>query len=265
MKTFHTKMEITGSCLVNSKSQIVVSGWSETKHVVRVMDHSGRHIQFDVPSLCRNERHIYAHSIVEHPTDPSSILESCWDCDTVCRYSIESGNGSVVFKGCAPRAMCHGPDDSVLVWTIKGRVSQLKWNSDDEKLEPIKNYDTNGKLNEKWCSISYIRQCDIVVMLCTCHFIQGMRLSDGYIAWTNETNKDIVKADAVTCDSDGRAYICSRNLLSIIDPLDGEILQQIKLFNAEDITHITCTAFQPQLLILTYWGQIQCYNVERKS
>lgn len=60
-------------------------------------------------------------------------------------YNIDTAKGQKVYAQCEPRATCMGPNDSMLVWDISGKLLQLNWNNEEEKLKLIKQYDTGNK------------------------------------------------------------------------------------------------------------------------
>ena len=197
---------------------------------------------------------------MEHPTDSNCILEACYTCKVIHMYNIDTGKGKIVYKDCIPHAMCHGPDDSVLVWDGRGNVLQLKWNCEERQLGLITKHHTKSLNGDSMC---YIKDIDVLVML-GCNDLQAVNLSDGSILWTEKNKRDILKAWTVTCGSDGRVYVCSdAGKLSIIDPFDGDVLQQIELEDLGSVTAICWTPSQQELRVLDRGGKIRCYDVKK--
>ena len=248
-------MTVAISMFVNSMNQIVVCGIADRKRILRVMDHSGELVK-DVASLCE---HNFSSFIAGHPVNPNCILEACNRCKVIHMYNIDTGKGQMVYSDCKPIAMCHGPDDSMLVWDTDGKVLQLQWNSHEKQFKLIKHYDAgNDSIKRSMC---YIKDVGTLIVISHDGAVQTMKLSWGSLTEKNNTERR-VNAEAVTCDSNGRIYVCRHNKLSVIDALNGEVLHKIKLTDVHNTRDICWTPYQPKLTLLTYTCKIRCYNVE---
>lgn len=174
-----------------------MSGAADGKDVIRVLDHSGTFIK-DITS--GHFRHVPVRLLQKHPTVPSCILEACYCCEAIWMYNVDSTEGKEIYTGCKPYAMCEGPDNSVLVWDEDGKVLQLKWDNDEERLKLIKQRDTH-KNYSRYCSMCFDMKTNCIV-LCD-GILRGVRLRDGSaeLLW-----KRYDTARAVTCDSHGHVY-----------------------------------------------------------
>ena len=198
----HAKVPGLLAADVNDQDQILLRVKVEDGFFIRVLDRFGREGFPAIPSACNHG----SPSIVAHPSDPHSVLESCLLCEVIRNYNIYTGECYIVQARLGPIRMCHGPSDCVLVKDFlspRMTVSQLKWVKEERQLQVAEVYKMNGKI-QKWC---YAESFNVLVIMSFDKEVKAVKLESDSPIWklSGMLDGQLIDPDPLTTDASNGA------------------------------------------------------------
>ena len=257
IKLIHAKtFPVSGRIDVTDKDQLLVRTKEETKYWIRVMHRLTGEIVNQIPSMCNH------HGVLmkKYPQNQDYAFESCSTCEQVYAHNINTGESLSVHKGSKIMRMCAGPAGSLLVLKQGGGLFKLEWDKTQAQLVFVQDIlNMSGKSLPRLC---YVERHDILLYTTKDleeykgYEIIAERLGSESIAWrlSGPVDGHIIKLVAITCDSDGNAYISDQgnNRILKINSLTGEILG-ILLLEEKEVWSMRWSNREPNL---TLWDHI---------
>ena len=257
---------------VNEEGQVLAVRKVDGRSYIRMINRLNREMSSEFTSECK---YAFAH-LITHPTDADFLLESCWICQVIRNYNIQTGHCSIVYKGETHR-ICHGPTGSVLAFGPKHRnvnpeISIIKWDKEHHQLRIDKSVHLKGRLIQ----MCYSELFDmLVVVMYEDKEINAvklvteaakLKLSDSIWQLSGVVDDLVIKPTALTSDKKGNIYVGDgvNSRVLKINSLTGEVLSVLLLEeqNLELIRSLFWSDTGPNLIVIR--GEtIICYCIPR--
>ena len=237
---------------MNSRNQLYIHGEVENKGFhIRWFDRNNGCLIKEIKCQCYHT--VFTGSICEHPLDPNVILETCYECQKIRSYDMNTGRSADIYTGAGVWAICTGPAGTILGADVVGHILQFRWKDDGEDLELVQSVKTSIADVQYMCH----DEQNNVVFLSGWHpgRVCAVKLSDGATLWefNQKINREDIKPFGLCHDADGRIYIVVRNGgIITIDSRSGKLLQH--LHNVSLCYDICWISASPQLTLLHGWS-----------
>ena len=227
---------------VNNQRELILRGLEMQEPLLplqkqlKVCNRGTGEVSNKFPSKCNHHC-----SINELPNDVDSILEACSECNEIRVYNIRTGT-VYVFASEMARVICSGPDDSVLIMNLEGRVLQLRWNENGKVLNREHELQTCIKGVVRTCFVQKFSMLVVSTrtLVPTGNWLNevpgsvtGIKLNDGVQQWKFNSffvGKP-VNNRAICSDEAGKVFLGDflSNRFLILDGSSGRVLQVIQL------------------------------------
>ena len=198
--------------------------------------------------------------LVKHPSNTDSVLEGCPLCGEIRSYNTYTGQCSIVHSGSRPYKMYPGSIGFIWLLAVKEpdirgtmELSKLNWKNEQQVLEPDKTWETKKGL----LGMCYVEQYDILVCIYEHEGLEAVRLDSELSAlWglTGMVDSLPVKPDAITCDTEGNAYVSdgTNNRILKIDSFTGVVITVLQLGeeNQKQIRSLFWSKNEPSLTVV---------------
>ena len=158
-------------------------------------------------------------------------------------------------KGLKLKAMCAGPENTLLAWDEKNRaILKLQWNDDDKMLyqERKIKIPLSGFIAMSSTAMCYLNQENLIVMSSKySHIVQAMNLETGDLSWQKrgKISEKEMNPCSICTDGSGRIYIADswpNDRVLVLEAQSGEFVHEQ---TTDEISNI-CWAKNPDTLVV---------------
>ena len=253
-------------CLIDEDKLLIRSRTGvNAKYVMRVCDQRTGDVLNEIISEC--DHHC---SVLAMANRPQALLEGCRECQHVKMYDANGERVKMVYQRYNSRALCAGPEGSVLILEDGGLLRKLSWSTGNGDLQVISSIETEISRVRDMC---YVEKHSIVSVIAPipCNqeiCVKGLNAEDGSTVWTlTECARNIpINPIGICYDSSGQIYVIDiwNERLLLVDGGNGRILKTSSYGVVGSIWEILCTGTGTRLLT---WHdgeskKISCYKLK---